>query len=169
MTDINPETKTLIEVQIRAPAGLVYMKGTPQFPQCGCWARAIEVLTQIGRPFAFVNILENPEIRSTLPLIANWPTFPQLWVNGELIGGSDIILQMYQSGELKPLIEEHSSDAWLLNILHKYQKKTADDISGLFWWSRLIVWIELFSHITYNDQHNLYVLSIKLRRSWAYG
>ncbi|HFC3766608.1 TPA: glutaredoxin domain-containing protein, partial [Neisseria gonorrhoeae] len=51
---------------------------------------------------------ENPEIRSTLPLIANWPTFPRLWVNGELIGGSDIILQMYQSGELKPLIEEHS-------------------------------------------------------------
>ncbi|EOC6462482.1 TPA: glutaredoxin domain-containing protein, partial [Neisseria meningitidis] len=62
----------------------------------------------IGRPFAFVNILENLEIRSTLPLIANRPTFPQLWVNGELIGGSDIILQMYQSGELKPLIEEHS-------------------------------------------------------------
>ncbi|HGJ9900022.1 TPA: glutaredoxin family protein [Neisseria gonorrhoeae] len=84
------------------------MKGTPQFPQCGFSARAIEVPTQIGRPFAFVNILENPEIRSTLPLIANWPTFPRLWVNGELIGGSDIILQMYQSGELKPLIEEHS-------------------------------------------------------------
>ncbi|ENW7973545.1 Grx4 family monothiol glutaredoxin, partial [Neisseria gonorrhoeae] len=87
---------------------LLHMKGTPQFPQCGFSARAVEVPTQIGRPFAFVNILENPEIRSTLPLIANWPTFPRLWVNGELIGGSDIILQMYQSGELKPLIEEHS-------------------------------------------------------------
>ena len=110
MTDINPETKTLIENQIKDHAVLLYMKGTPQFPQCGLSARAIEVLTQIGRPFAFVNILENPEIRSTLPLIANWPTFPQLWVNGELIGGSDIILQMYQSGELKPLIEEHSPE-----------------------------------------------------------
>lgn len=108
MTDINPEIKTLIENQIQDHAVLLYMKGTPQMPQCGFSARAVEVLTQIGRPFAFVNILENPDIRSTLPLIANWPTFPQLWVNGELIGGSDIILQMYQSGELKPLIEEHS-------------------------------------------------------------
>ena len=110
MTDINPETKTLIENQIKDHAVPVYERRA-QFPQCGFSARAVEVLTQIGRPFAFVNILENPEIRSTLPLIANWPTFPQLWVNGELIGGSDIILQMYQSGELKPLIEEHSSDA----------------------------------------------------------
>lgn len=110
MTDINPEIKTLIENQIKDHSVLLYMKGTPQFPQCGFSARAVEVLTQIGRPFAFVNILENPEIRSTLPLIVNWPTFPQLWVNGELIGGSDIILQMYQSGELKPLIEEHSPE-----------------------------------------------------------
>lgn len=108
MSDINPETKALIEQQIREHAVLLYMKGTPQFPQCGFSARAVEVLTQIGRPFAFVNILENPEIRSTLPQIANWPTFPQLWVGGELIGGSDIMLQMYQSGELKPLIEQHS-------------------------------------------------------------
>lgn len=110
MSEINPEIKTLIENQIKDHSVLLYMKGTPQFPQCGFSARAVEVLTQIGRPFAFVNILENPEIRSTLPLIANWPTFPQLWVNGELIGGSDIILQMYQSGELKPLIEEHSPE-----------------------------------------------------------
>ena len=57
-----------------------------------------------------MNILENPEIRQTLPIIANWPTFPQLWINGELIGGSDIILQMYQSGELKPLVEEFSPE-----------------------------------------------------------
>ncbi|UNU73620.1 Grx4 family monothiol glutaredoxin [Moraxella nasovis] len=110
MTDINPEVKSLIENQIKDHSVLLYMKGTPQFPQCGFSARAVEVLTQIGRPFAFVNILENPEIRQTLPLIANWPTFPQLWVGGELIGGSDIILQMYQSGELKPLVEEHSPE-----------------------------------------------------------
>ncbi len=110
MTDINPEIKSLIENQIKDHAVLLYMKGTPQFPQCGFSARAVEVLSQIGRPFAFVNILENPEIRATLPIIANWPTFPQLWVNGELIGGSDIILQMYQSGELKPLIEQYSPE-----------------------------------------------------------
>lgn len=109
MSDINPETKALIEQQIREHTVLLYMKGTPQFPQCGFSARAVEVLTQIGRPFAFVNILENPEIRSTLPQIANWPTFPQLWIDGELIGGSDIMLQMYQAGELKPLIEAHTS------------------------------------------------------------
>lgn len=108
MTDQNQDIETLIRNQIKENPVLLYMKGTPQFPQCGFSARAIEVLTQIGRPFAFVNILENSEIRATLPKIANWPTFPQLWINGELMGGSDIILEMYQSGELKPLVEEHS-------------------------------------------------------------
>ena len=108
MTDQNQDIETLIRNQIKENPVLLYMKGTPQFPQCGFSAKAIEVLTQIGRPFAFVNILENPEIRATLPKIANWPTFPQLWINGELMGGSDIILEMYQSGELKPLFEEHS-------------------------------------------------------------
>lgn len=111
MSDINPEIQSLIETQIQEHKVLLYMKGTPQMPQCGFSARAVEVLTQIGRPFAYVNILENPEIRATLPLIANWPTFPQLWINGELIGGSDIILQMYQSGELAPMVEEHSPEA----------------------------------------------------------
>lgn len=99
-----------IRDQIAQHKVLIFMKGTPQFPQCGFSSRAVEVLSQVGRPFAYVNILENPDIRATLPKIANWPTFPQLWVNGELIGGSDIILQMYQSGELKPLIESHSPD-----------------------------------------------------------
>ncbi|MUG31841.1 MULTISPECIES: Grx4 family monothiol glutaredoxin [Psychrobacter] len=108
MTDQAQDIETLIRNQIKENPVLLYMKGTPQFPQCGFSAKAIEVLTQIGRPFAFVNILENPEIRATLPKIANWPTFPQLWINGELMGGSDIILEMYQSGELKPLVEEHS-------------------------------------------------------------
>ena len=108
MTDQNQDIETLIRNQIKENPVLLYMKGTPQFPQCGFSAKAIEVLTQIGCPFAFVNILENPEIRATLPKIANWPTFPQLWINGELMGGSDIILEMYQSGELKPLVEEHS-------------------------------------------------------------
>ena len=108
MTDQNQDIETLIRNQIKENPVLLYMKGTPQFPQCGFSAKAIEVLTQIGRPFAFVNILENPEIRATLPKIANWPTFPQLWINGELMGGSDIILEMYQSGGLKPLVEEHS-------------------------------------------------------------
>ena len=105
------DIEQLIRKQIADNKVILYMKGTPQFPQCGFSAKAIEVLTQIGRPFAFVNILENPEIRATLPKIANWPTFPQLWIDGELMGGSDIILEMYQSGELKPLVEANSPAA----------------------------------------------------------
>lgn len=94
--------------QINSHGVLLYMKGTPAAPACGFSARAVEVLTSIGKPFAFVNILENPDIRQTLPQVANWPTFPQLWVGGELIGGSDIILQSYQSGELAPLVKQHA-------------------------------------------------------------
>jgi monothiol glutaredoxin len=116
MTEQTPNTaandiEQLIRDQIKDNKVILYMKGTPQFPQCGFSARSIEVLTQIGRPFSFVNILENPEIRATLPTIANWPTFPQLWIDGELMGGSDIILEMYQSGELKPLVEANSPAA----------------------------------------------------------
>lgn len=107
-TTQNTDIAQTIREQITNHSVLLYMKGTPQFPQCGFSARAVEILTRIGRPFAFVNILENPEIRATLPSIANWPTFPQLWVAGELIGGSDIMLQMFESGELQPLVEENS-------------------------------------------------------------
>lgn len=101
-------TEALIREQIAKHSVILYMKGTPQFPQCGFSARAIEALSQIGRPFAYVNILENPDIRATLPKIANWPTFPQLWIAGELIGGSDIILDMFQKGELQPLVQDNS-------------------------------------------------------------
>ncbi|MES3040580.1 MAG: Grx4 family monothiol glutaredoxin [Pseudomonadota bacterium] len=100
------DIETLIKKQIADNSVILYMKGTPQFPQCGFSARTIEALTQVGEPFAYVNILENPEIRSTLPRIANWPTFPQLWVKGELIGGCDIVMDMVQKGELAPLIKE---------------------------------------------------------------
>jgi len=116
MTEQARDTEALIRDQIAKHAVLLYMKGTPQFPQCGFSARAVEALSQIGRPFAYVNILENPDIhilenpdiRALLPQIANWPTFPQLWINGELIGGSDIILDMFQKGELQPLVEQYS-------------------------------------------------------------
>jgi monothiol glutaredoxin len=105
---MNAETniETLIKQQIAETPILLYMKGTPQFPQCGFSARAVEALMQVGEPFAYVNILENPDIRATLPRIANWPTFPQLWVKGELIGGSDIMLEMYQKGEIQKLLAE---------------------------------------------------------------
>ncbi len=96
----------VIREQIEKNPVILYMKGSPQFPQCGFSARAVEVMTAIGKPFAYVNILEAPEIRANLPKYGNWPTFPQLWVKGELIGGSDIILEMHRSGELGPMVED---------------------------------------------------------------
>ncbi|WP_261841914.1 Grx4 family monothiol glutaredoxin [Aliamphritea ceti] len=95
-----------IKEQIESNDILLYMKGTPRFPQCGFSSRTVEAVMECGERFAFVNILENPEIRSELPKYANWPTFPQLWVKGELIGGCDIVVEMAASGELKELIAE---------------------------------------------------------------
>lgn len=95
----------VIKEQIAKNDILLYMKGTPQFPQCGFSAQVVDVLKPAGVPFAFVNILENPEIRASLPAYAEWPTFPQLWVKGELVGGCDIIVEMAQKGELAPLLE----------------------------------------------------------------
>ena len=105
------ETVDVIKDQISSNDVLLYMKGTPQFPQCGFSSRAVEAPMAVGKPFAYVNILEHPDIRSELPKYANWPTFPQLWVKGELIGGSDIILEMSQQGELKTVIDEASPEA----------------------------------------------------------
>lgn len=94
-----------IKEQIAKNPVLLYMKGSPNAPQCGFSARAAQVLMSCGERFAYVDILQNPEIRATLPKYANWPTFPQLWVNGELVGGSDIILEMYEKGELQGLVK----------------------------------------------------------------
>lgn len=105
------DTIATIQQQIAGNTVLLYMKGTPQFPQCGFSARAVDMLKQIGEPFGYVNILENPDIRAELPKYANWPTFPQLWVKGELIGGSDIMMQMMQAGELADLIQTASNPA----------------------------------------------------------
>ncbi|MFI3255852.1 MAG: Grx4 family monothiol glutaredoxin [Psittacicella sp.] len=93
-----------IKKQISENPVLIYMKGSPKFPGCGFSARASEILINCGVSFSFVNILEHADIRKELPVYANWPTFPQLWVKGELVGGSDIILEMYQSGELQELL-----------------------------------------------------------------
>ncbi len=84
---------------------ILYMKGSPSAPQCGFSQRASQALMACGQRFAYVDILTNPDIRSELPKFANWPTFPQLWVKGELIGGCDIITEMNEKGELKPLID----------------------------------------------------------------
>ena len=102
------ETIDKIKQQITENPILLYMKGSPKLPSCGFSSQASQALMACGEKFAYVDILQNPDIRAELPIYAQWPTFPQLWVKGELIGGSDILLEMAQSGELKPLIEEAS-------------------------------------------------------------
>ena len=93
-----------IKDQIESNPVIVYMKGSPDQPQCGFSARTIEALMSCNKRFAFVDILANPDIRSNLPKYANWPTFPQLWVKGELVGGCDIVTEMFENGELLPMI-----------------------------------------------------------------
>ncbi len=90
---------------------IIFMKGTPDFPQCGFSARASQALGQCGAPFAYVNIYEDQEIYKALPQYANWPTFPQLYINGELIGGCDITLDLHNSGELKAMVQEAAGAA----------------------------------------------------------
>ncbi|UAW97316.1 Grx4 family monothiol glutaredoxin [Halopseudomonas nanhaiensis] len=94
-----------IKEQIANNPVLIYMKGAPNAPQCGFSARAVQALMACGEKFAYVDILQNPDIRTNLPKYANWPTFPQLWINGELVGGSDIILELHESGELQTMIK----------------------------------------------------------------
>ena len=95
-----------IKRQISENPILLYMKGSPQAPQCGFSAKTIECMVGCGQRFAYVDILSNPEIRATLPSYAEWPTFPQLWVDGELVGGCDIVTEMFESGELASLLSE---------------------------------------------------------------
>jgi monothiol glutaredoxin len=97
-----------IKGQIEGNPILLYMKGSPDAPQCGFSAQTVQCLVACGERFAYVDILSNPEIRTTLPGYANWPTFPQLYISGELVGGCDIITEMYQSGELEPLVKQAS-------------------------------------------------------------
>jgi monothiol glutaredoxin len=85
---------------------VLFMKGTPDFPQCGFSAQAVSALRQTGATFHAVNIFEDLELRDELKRFSNWPTYPQLYVNGELVGGADITIQMFKSGELKQLIDE---------------------------------------------------------------
>ncbi|ROR35031.1 Grx4 family monothiol glutaredoxin [Inmirania thermothiophila] len=85
---------------------VLFMKGTPQFPMCGFSSRAAAALAQCGVKFAYVNVLDDPEIFENLPRYANWPTFPQLYINGELVGGCDITLELYERGELQRMVRE---------------------------------------------------------------
>lgn len=95
-----------IREQVESNPVVIYMKGTPYFPMCGFSSRAAQALAATEIPFSYVNILDDPEIFQNLPRYADWPTFPQIYINGELVGGCDITLELYQSGELKKLMEE---------------------------------------------------------------
>lgn len=92
-----------IRQQVEQNQVLLYMKGTPHFPQCGFSGRAVQVLQACEVEFAYVNIFEDPEIRENLKHFSQWPTFPQLFINGELVGGSDILLELFEQGELQKM------------------------------------------------------------------
>ena len=90
--------------QIKDNKILIYMKGSPYEPKCGFSAKTVQALIDCGAEFSYVDILENQDIRQTLPSISDWPTFPQVFVSGELIGGCDIVTEMHEAGELKSII-----------------------------------------------------------------
>ena len=98
-----------IKQQINANNIILFMKGTPEMPQCGFSMQTSQALQACNAQFAYVDILANPEIRENLPKVSNWPTFPQVFVKGELVGGCDIVLDLYQKGELQKIIEAASA------------------------------------------------------------
>jgi len=100
-----------IKQQVESHPVVLYMKGTPQLPQCGFSSRAAQALGACGEEFAYVNVLSDPEIFENLPRFADWPTFPQLYIDGELVGGCDITLELYQSGELQKLVKQAAAKA----------------------------------------------------------
>ena len=103
------DTLSLIKQQVEENAVILYMKGTPNQPQCGFSARTVQILIDCESQFSYVDILENNDARVALPKVSDWPTFPQVFVNGELIGGADIVAQMHESGELKKLLDSVES------------------------------------------------------------
>ncbi|MCA3261920.1 MAG: Grx4 family monothiol glutaredoxin [Telmatospirillum sp.] len=105
--------KDRIETDIKSNDVVLYMKGTPVFPQCGFSSAVVQVLTHMGVKFKGINVLEDPEIRNGIKEYANWPTIPQLYVKGEFVGGCDIVREMYQSGELAEMLQTKGVDVKL--------------------------------------------------------
>lgn len=99
-----------IKSQLANHSVVLYMKGTPAFPQCGFSGRAVQILQHCGVPFAHINIFEDPELREELKIFSSWPTFPQLYINGELIGGCDIMMDLFNQGELQKLLSSAAED-----------------------------------------------------------
>jgi len=103
---MSKEILDMIKREIESNTICLFTKGTADMPMCGFSARAIAVFKELGKPFKTVDILPDPRIRQTLTSVSNWPTVPQVFVGGKFIGGSDIIVEMYQKGELQPLVEQ---------------------------------------------------------------
>lgn len=97
-----------IKQAIESNSVILFMKGSPEFPQCGFSARASQALIECGSEFASIDVLAEPEVRANLHRYADWPTFPQLYISGELMGGCDIIMEMFDNGELKTAVEQAS-------------------------------------------------------------
>lgn len=104
------EVLEAIKQQVTENPVIIYMKGSPQFPMCGFSGRAVEILKQCGEEFAYVDVLSNPEIRSNMVNYSDWPTFPQLFVDGELVGGGDIIAELFEKGELQQLVKQAAAN-----------------------------------------------------------
>ncbi len=85
---------------------ILFMKGTPEFPQCGFSSRTSQALATCGAEFAYINVLAEPEVRENLHRYADWPTFPQLYIKGELVGGCDIVMEMYENGDLQTMVDQ---------------------------------------------------------------
>ncbi len=104
------KTEDKIRAQLAAQPIIIYMKGVPTNPQCGFSAKAVGILNATNIPYAYVNVLEAPFIREKLPSISHWPTYPQLFVNAELVGGCDIIEEMSNNGSLLPLLTSRRAE-----------------------------------------------------------
>jgi monothiol glutaredoxin len=100
-----------IKSEVQQNKVILYMKGTPEFPRCGFSNAVIQVLNHVGKPYAAVNVLADPEKWEAVKVFSSWPTIPQLYINGEFVGGCDITLEMHQKGDLVPLIEKAYSEA----------------------------------------------------------
>lgn len=104
---MNQDAMDIIRKEVESNPVIIFMKGTPDFPQCGFSARGAEALKACGVEFKAINVFDDQEVfRQGIKDFSNWPTIPQLYVNGELVGGSDIIIDLFQSGELKPMLEQ---------------------------------------------------------------
>ncbi len=105
------DARSRIDALVKTNEVVLFMKGTPLFPQCGFSSRAISILDHLGATYETIDVLADPEVRQGIKAYSDWPTVPQLYVHGEFVGGSDIMMEMFESGELKQLVDAAPSAA----------------------------------------------------------